>query len=105
MTCTRNGCFNVQCYVCHKSCDYAHFNDATRGGKQGNCPLFESAEERHEAEVRVAEKQARSKINEQNPSVAADLLEIHVSERVKADEKRRKDYAMLPQVVVGHRLG
>jgi len=36
MTCTRNGCFNIQCYVCSKSCTYDHFNDPGRGGKLGN---------------------------------------------------------------------
>lgn len=36
MTCTRNGCMNIQCYVCAKSCGYDHFNDVGRGGKAGN---------------------------------------------------------------------
>lgn len=36
MTCTRNGCMNIQCYVCSKSCGYDHFNDPGRGGKAGN---------------------------------------------------------------------
>ena len=89
MTCSR--CHNIQCYVCHKSCDYAHFNDATRGGKTGNCPLFESAEQRHEDEVRIAEEAARHQVAQQNPEIDADLLVISVSEKVKADEQRRKD--------------
>ena len=38
MMCTRNGCGNIQCYVCSKSCDYAHFNDKSRGGRDGQCP-------------------------------------------------------------------
>lgn len=62
MTCTRNGCYNIQCYVCSKSCSYDHFNDSSRGGKPGNCPLFESVEERHEDEVKKAEKNAMDKV-------------------------------------------
>lgn len=50
MTCSK--CKNVQCYICSKSCSYDHFNDTTRGGKVGNCPLFESTEARHD-EVRL----------------------------------------------------
>ncbi|CAI0652538.1 unnamed protein product [Colletotrichum noveboracense] len=62
MTCTRLGCRNVQCYVCSKSCDYSHFDDSSRGGKKGNCPLFEKTEVRHEKEVRKAEEDARQKV-------------------------------------------
>ena len=40
MTCTRNGCFNIQCYVCSKSCSYDHFNDPGRGGKPGNWYVY-----------------------------------------------------------------
>ncbi|RBQ66832.1 hypothetical protein FVER14953_06240 [Fusarium verticillioides] len=92
MTCTRKGCGNVQCYVCSKSCDYNHFNDESRGGKQGNCPLFESSEERHENEVNAAEKAAKQKLLEENPELAAapELLNFHMSERVKADDMRRR---------------
>jgi len=90
MTCTRNGCYNVQCYVCHKTCEYSHFNDTNRGGKAGNCPLFDSSEQRHENEVTAAEKAARDRVAEENPQVDAALLEIRVSSKVKEDEKRRK---------------
>ncbi|KAF4496473.1 RING finger (TRIAD) [Fusarium agapanthi] len=92
MTCTRKGCGNVQCYVCSKSCDYNHFNDESRGGKQGNCPLFESAEERHENEVNAAEKAAKQKLLEENPELAAapELLNFNMSDRVKTDDMRRK---------------
>lgn len=89
MTCSRPGCANVQCYVCHKSCGYSHFDDTSRGGKAGNCPLFESVEKRHEDEVRAAEEEARKKVAEENPEVEADVLEIKVSEKVKDDERRR----------------
>jgi E3 ubiquitin-protein ligase RNF216 len=93
MTCTRKGCGNVQCYVCSKSCDYDHFNDERRGGKQGNCPLFESAEERHENEVNEAEKAAKQKVLEENPELASapELLNFNMSERVKTDDMRRKN--------------
>ena len=94
MTCTRNGCFNTQCYVCHKSCNYSHFNDVSRGGKDGNCPLFDSVEQRHEDEVRAAEESARKLVAEQNPAVPTELLDVRVSEKVKADEKRRKEADM-----------
>ncbi|KAG5768564.1 hypothetical protein H9Q72_003959 [Fusarium xylarioides] len=92
MTCTRKGCGNVQCYVCSKSCDYNHFNDESRGGKQGNCPLFESAEERHENEVNAAEKAAKQKVLEENPELASapELLNFNMSEKVKTDDMRRK---------------
>ncbi len=91
MTCSRPGCYNVQCYVCHKSCDYTHFDDTTRGGKKGNCPLFENAEERHEEEVIAAEEKARKEVAKANPGLDINLLKIHVSEKVIADEKRRKN--------------
>ncbi|TPX14151.1 uncharacterized protein E0L32_000545 [Thyridium curvatum] len=90
MTCTRSGCRNVQCYVCHKSCDYSHFDDSTRGGKKGNCPLFENVAERHEREVREAEERTRQEVVDANPGVALENLQINVSERVKEDEKKRK---------------
>ncbi|KAJ4270145.1 hypothetical protein NW762_001818 [Fusarium torreyae] len=90
MTCTRKGCRNVQCYVCSKSCDYQHFNDVSRGGKKGNCPLFDSVEERHENEVKEAEKAAKQKVLEENPDLAADLLDFKMSDDVKEDDRRRK---------------
>ncbi|GAB1319592.1 Ring finger [Madurella fahalii] len=90
MTCTRAGCKNVQCYVCSKSCDYSHFDDTSRGGKKGNCPLFDSVEQRHEAEVRAAEEKARKQVAEKNPDVDVELLKINFSELVKKDDERRK---------------
>ncbi|KAK0744973.1 hypothetical protein B0T21DRAFT_280521 [Apiosordaria backusii] len=89
MTCTRNGCRNIQCYVCSKSCDYAHFDDTARGGKRGNCPLFDSVDQRHAQEVRDAEEAARKRVAEANPDVDASLLNIHFSDKVKEDESRR----------------
>ena len=91
MTCTRNGCFNVQCYICHKSCDYSHFNDRHRGGKEGNCPLFDkNVEQRHEDEVQAAEKQARKQLADEHPEVEVELLEVKVSDKVKQDDQKRK---------------
>lgn len=82
---------NVQCYICHESCGYAHFNDKARGGKEGNCPLFEtSVEDRHQEEVRKAEEQARKQVAEENPDLDAKLFDIKVSDKVKKDEERRK---------------
>lgn len=91
MTCTRPGCLNIQCYICSKSCSYDHFNDPTRGGKVGNCPLFDSHEERHEAEVSEAEKLARKRIAEENPQIDEEHLRITMSQRVAEDEARRRD--------------
>lgn len=96
MTCTQAGCRNVQCYVCHKTCDYAHFNDPHRGGKTGNCPLFDSVEDRHIDEVRRAEEEARRQAQEDNPDVNVDLFEIRVSDKVKEDEERRRQAAKPP---------
>lgn len=90
MTCTRNGCNNVQCYVCSKSCGYDHFDDTRRGGKTGNCPLFESVEQRHEDEVRKAEKKALDRVRAEHPEYSEDDLKIKVSEGVLKDEERRK---------------
>ncbi|TVY80943.1 E3 ubiquitin-protein ligase [Lachnellula suecica] len=90
MTCTRNGCLNVQCYICSKSCGYDHFDDAGRGGKKGNCPLFESVSERHDAEVSKAEKEALDKVRAEHPEYTEADLKIKLSENVLKDEERRK---------------
>lgn len=90
MTCTRPGCYNVQCYVCSKSCDYSHFDDSSRGGKKGNCPLFDNVEERHGEEVQAAEANARKQVAQENPDIDAEALQFNFSEDVKKDEERRK---------------
>jgi TRIAD3 protein (E3 ubiquitin-protein ligase RNF216) len=90
MTCTK--CRNIQCYVCSKSCQYNHFNDTSRGGKTGNCPLFDDGygvEKRHQDEVRAAEEQARKTALEKHPEVQADLLEFQLSDKVKKDEEEK----------------
>lgn len=90
MACTRPGCGNIQCYVCSKSCEYNHFDDASRGGKAGNCPLFDSQDKRHEEEVSLAEAAARQKVSEQNPHIDRNLLQFHMSQQVVDDEARRQ---------------
>lgn len=90
MTCTRPGCRNIQCYVCSKSCGYDHFDDRSRGGKVGNCPLFENAEQRHDQEVKEAERIALAKVRAENPGYTDDDLRVKVSENVIKDDERRK---------------
>lgn len=97
MTCTRGGCGNVQCYVCSKRCDYDHFDDIGRGGKKGNCPLYDSVEVRHQNEVHAAEARARQQVVEQNPDVGEELLDINFSEKVKEDDVRRGGARPTPQ--------
>lgn len=91
--CTRPGCGNLQCYVCSTSCGYEHFNDLTRGGKVGNCPLFDDVngvEGRHEDEVKRAEKLALEKIMADHPDLNEEDLRIEMSEGVKKDDEERK---------------
>ncbi|KAK1755594.1 Rad4 transglutaminase-like domain-containing protein [Echria macrotheca] len=91
MTCTSPGCHNVQCYICSQSCGYDHFNDRKRGGKEGNCPLFDpDVEQRHEEEVRAAQEKARQEIASANPGVDPKMLDVEFSERIKADDEERK---------------
>ncbi|KAK2056008.1 hypothetical protein LY76DRAFT_169613 [Colletotrichum caudatum] len=83
MTCTAANCRNIQCYVCSKSCnDYSHFNDGGRGGKVGNCPLFDNVDINvlHKSQVKAAEDKARLKVLESNCGVDKDLLEFNESE-------------------------
>jgi TRIAD3 protein (E3 ubiquitin-protein ligase RNF216) len=89
MTCSASGCSNIQCYVCSKSCGYEHFNDSSRGGKTGNCPLFEDAEVRHKNEVALAEKEALSKVQAEHPEFTAEDLAIKVSDAVQKDQDRK----------------
>ncbi len=69
ITCTR--CRTIQCYVCRETVrDYSHFNDTSRGGKNGQCPLFDaSVEQRHQDEVLHAEEVARQKVVRERPGV------------------------------------
>lgn len=99
MTCTRPGCGNVQCYVCSQSCTYSHFNDARRGGKAGNCPLFEKTAQRHEDEVNRAEKEALGKIRAEHPEFTEEDLTVKVSQAVLEDERQRRKHEVHPQQV------
>lgn len=84
VACTR--CRTLQCYVCRKTItSYNHFNDTTRGGRQGQCPLFDKTELRHEEEIRQAEETTRKKVVAANPGLAASALEIKMSDQVKQD--------------------
>ncbi|KAH9883625.1 hypothetical protein F4778DRAFT_775109 [Xylariomycetidae sp. FL2044] len=66
--CTK--CHTIQCDVCRKTVkDYSHFNDAGRGGKIGQCPLFDTTEQRHQEEVRQAEEATRKRVAEENPEL------------------------------------
>ncbi|KAI0017601.1 hypothetical protein F4780DRAFT_577945 [Xylariomycetidae sp. FL0641] len=83
-------CRTIHCDVCRKTVtDYSHFNDPNRGGKKGQCPLFDKYEQRHQDEVNKAEEDTRKKVAEDNPEVDKDLLHIKVSDRVKEDEQSR----------------
>ncbi|KAI1432226.1 hypothetical protein GGR50DRAFT_622291 [Xylaria sp. CBS 124048] len=60
-------CQTLQCDFCRETiADYSHFDDIRRGGKNGQCPLFDRSEERYIREVEAAEEEIRQKI-------AADL--------------------------------
>ncbi|KFZ13848.1 hypothetical protein V501_03500 [Pseudogymnoascus sp. VKM F-4519 (FW-2642)] len=83
-------CGNIQCYVCSKSCQYNHFDDERRGGKAGNCPLFDDVQVRHEDETKRAEAIIVEKLKREHPEVDPEDLEIRVSDAVKEDEERRK---------------
>jgi hypothetical protein len=56
----------------------------------GNCPLFDSVEDRHENDIKEAEKAARKKVLEENPDLAPDFLDFRISKKVKKDDNRRK---------------
>lgn len=88
MTCTRNGCHNMQCYICHESCDYNHFEG--RGGKPGSCPLFDNVEHRHQDEVERAERIALQQVQAKHPEYTEEDLKVHVSQVVKEDEAKRR---------------
>ncbi|CAG9980529.1 unnamed protein product [Clonostachys byssicola] len=103
MTCPKQACRNVQCYICSKNCDYRHFNDPNRGGKKGNCPLFDkNVESRHESEVKNAEDAAREAVSLKQPDVDPSLLKFDMSSRVFEDDKRRKQGTLRPR---GHYRG
>ncbi|KAI1369272.1 hypothetical protein F5Y08DRAFT_149456 [Xylaria arbuscula] len=70
--CTK--CGTIQCDVCRKTIkDYSHFNDTKRGGKTGQCPLFDESENRYIAEVSKVEAETRKKVVEEDPEVVRAL--------------------------------
>lgn len=74
--CTK--CGILQCDVCRQTItDYSHFNDTKRGGRAGQCPLFDENQGRYEKEVSNAEVEMRKKVVEENPDVHEDALRIH----------------------------
>ena len=82
--------------MCSKTVvNYSHFNDKTRGGSAGNCPLFDNVEERHEQEVQKAAEAAKEKLRRENPSLDEKDLEIQWSEEVKKRESQRMQAAQL----------
>lgn len=83
----------MQCYICSESCDYVHFNDISRGGKRGNCPLFDEqgTDALHLEQVKNAETAARSKVIQENGELDASLLDFKLSEKVLRDEERLKE--------------
>ncbi|KAI0442562.1 hypothetical protein F4803DRAFT_562254 [Xylaria telfairii] len=66
--CTK--CMTLQCDVCRKTItSYSHFNDTTRGGKTGQCPLYDESRGRYEKEVSSAETEMLKKIVTENPDL------------------------------------
>ena len=88
MTCTR--CGNIQCYVCSQNCQYDHFNDTSRGGKQGNCPLFDNSDERHANDRDKAKKEKIAAIRSEHPEYTEEELDIKMSEEVQKDDEKRR---------------
>ena len=74
ISCTR--CYTTHCYICRQTVDdYSHFNDTRRGGKAGQCALFDATEERHQNEVQSAEEDMRKKVTQERPDlVIAEIL-------------------------------
>ncbi|KAI1853118.1 hypothetical protein JX265_011399 [Neoarthrinium moseri] len=88
--CTK--CSTIQCYVCRQTVkDYSHFNDQNRGGKQGQCPLFDSTEARHQEEAQRAENATRDRVARENPEMDNEALKLKMSARVEEDERKRKE--------------
>lgn len=102
MMCTR--CSSIQCYVCSKDITkdgYAHFNESARGGRPGQCPLFDNTEQRHDEDVKKAEQKALEKVRAENPGVSEEELKVKVSDAVEKNEKERMRLATAAQ---GHYL-
>lgn len=93
MRCPRAGCHNLQCYICSQDCsDYGHFNDAARGGRRENCPLFDDSEKRHARDADNAEQETLKRMTATNPDIDPELLKYRMSDEVNRDDevKRRR---------------
>ena len=55
-----------------------------------NCPLFESAETRHEMDIKKAEKEAMDVVRAEHPEYTEDDLKVKMSDNVQQDDARRK---------------
>ncbi|KAI1310431.1 hypothetical protein F5Y03DRAFT_392368 [Xylaria venustula] len=98
--CTK--CGTLQCDVCRKTIlDYSHFNDTRRGGKLGQCPLFDASEERYEKEVTGAEVEMRQKVVEKNPDLDEKALHIPTSKSIQQSEDRPKQGVPGPGPILG----
>ncbi|KAI0396712.1 hypothetical protein F5Y17DRAFT_78112 [Xylariaceae sp. FL0594] len=75
ITCVK--CRTKQCDVCRRTIThYNHFDDESRGGKRGRCPLYDRWDKRHAMEVNNAEKEARKKVLEEDPGVVRLASEV-----------------------------
>ena len=86
---------NITCsYICSQTIkNYDHFNDPARGGKIGNCPLFDNTEERHHDEVETAAKKAMETLRGEHPDLDDEDLKIELSERVRKEEEAKRSRA------------
>ncbi|KAK9422820.1 hypothetical protein SUNI508_00683 [Seiridium unicorne] len=76
--------------------DVVLYNAMNRGGKDGQCPLFDQTEVRHQDEVRRAEEASRSQVVKDNPELNADILKLRLSAQVEEDERKRKERGVRP---------
>src|SRR5947207_11707728 len=85
-------------YVCSKTITngYSHFNEPSRGGKQGNCPLFDNTEQRHDEDVKKAEQEAVAKVRAENPGLNEEEIKVQVSKTVFQAEQRRIQHGQNP---------
>ncbi|KAI9713416.1 MAG: hypothetical protein M1820_000798 [Bogoriella megaspora] len=65
--------------------DYQHFHES-----EGRCPVFDKDFDRHESDVKKAEKTALEKIRTENPEFSSQDLQFKVSEVVRQEEARQK---------------
>ena len=90
MTCTGPGCTNTQCYICSQSCDYNHFLNKARGGSA--CPLWDAnVEERHEGDIKRAQRAAIQAVTNRDPNIKSEMLGINMSVNVKLDDANRRE--------------